>query len=243
MISASKPIEGRDCAGAFRSARSSLPEFGRGDETQDIDSRPGRPIEPALAWESPGNRRNISRLNRAALLMDLQVDFLASTGARMPVGEPDASRVIALANQVLDGTLLPGCLPILVVNEFPRSDRIGNLFRHGAAIAGTPGSALDARIRSRPGVMIVPKRQPSAFTNPALDAALKAGAVTELWVLGVFAEACVRATAVDGMRRGYSVVVPIDGIGTNCKIKRNYAVWALRRASISVIPSLRAQLE
>jgi nicotinamidase-related amidase len=182
-------------------------------------------------------------LNRAALLLDLQVDFLAPIGARMPVGEPDTSRVIALANQVLEGSLLPGCLPVLVVNEFPRSDWIGNFFRHGAAICGTPGSALDARIRRSPGVRIVPKRRPSAFTNPALDALLKANAVSELYLLGVFAEACVRATALDGRRRGYSVVVPLDGIGTNSRIKRDYAVWAMRRGGVEVIPSLLAPPE
>jgi nicotinamidase-related amidase len=175
--------------------------------------------------------------------MDLQVDFLAPCGARMPVGEPDASRVIAIANQVLDGRLLSGSLPILVVNQFPRSDRIGNFFRHDAAIAGTAGAALDQRIRLGSGVRIFAKRRPSAFSNPDLDAYLRANGVTDLYVLGLFAEACVRATAIDGTRRGYTVVVPLDGIGTDREIKRNYAVWAMRRAGVAVVSHLPAAFD
>ena len=56
----------------------------------------------------------------AVLLMDLQVDFLAVSGARMPVAPADAKRVIETANAVLDGNALSGALPILIVNHFPR---------------------------------------------------------------------------------------------------------------------------
>jgi len=173
----------------------------------------------------------------ATLLMDLQADFLASSGARMPVDEQDAARVIATANAVLAGNVLSGSLPIIVVNAFPRAAWLANIFRHGAAIAGTPGAMLDARVRVKPGIKVFSKRSPSAFSNPDLEPYLKANAVTTLYVFGVFAEACVRATAVDGRRHSYAVVVPLDAIGTNSETKRRFAQWAMRRAGVELVPS------
>lgn len=174
----------------------------------------------------------------ATLLMDLQADFLARSGARMPVDEPDAARVIETANAVLAGHILSASLPILVVNQFPRTAWIANLLRHGAAIAGTPGAMLDERVRVKPGIKVFPKRRPSAFSNPELEPYLKANSVTTLYVFGVFAEGCVRATAVDGKRHGYDVVVPLDAIGTNSDTKRRFAQWAMRRAGVDIVPSL-----
>jgi nicotinamidase-related amidase len=173
----------------------------------------------------------------ATLLMDLQADFLAPSGARMPVDAHDAARVIETANAILAGDVLSASLPIIVVNEFPRAAWVANIFRHGAAIAGTPGAMLDERVRIRPGIKVFPKRSPSAFSNPALEPYLKANAVTTLYIFGVFAEGCVRATAVDGKRHGYDVVVPLDAIGTNSEAKRRFAGWAMRRAGVELVPS------
>jgi nicotinamidase-related amidase len=174
----------------------------------------------------------------AVLLMDLQADFLARAGARMPVLPADAERVIASANDVLHGRALAGCLPAFVVNRFPRTDRLANRFRHGAAVEGTPGAALDSRIEAHSGVPVFPKQRASAFTNPDLDYWLRANAVTRLYVLGVFAEGCVRATAIDARQRGYAVSVPLDAIGTSSEWRRRVAAWSMRRAGVGLLPSL-----
>ena len=175
--------------------------------------------------------------------MDLQVDFLSPSGSRMPVDQSDASRVIEVANAVLAGTLASASLPVLVVNEFPKSARIGNFFRRGAAVVGTSGANLDPRLTSRPEVRSFSKSSPSAFSNPDLEPFLKTNAVCKLYVIGVFAEGCVRATAIEGVRRGFEVVVPLDAIGTNSEIKRSFAKWSMRRAGVKLIPSLPASAD
>lgn len=174
----------------------------------------------------------------ATLLMDLQVDFLSPIGARMPVDPSDALRVINVANAVLAGKLASTSLPIFIVNEFPKLARIGNFFRRGAAVVGTPGANLDPRLTPKAGVRSFSKSSPSAFSNPDLEPFLKANAVRQLYVIGVFAEGCVRATAIEGVRKGFDVVVPLDAIGTNNEIKRKFAKWAMRRAGVTLIPSL-----
>ena len=174
----------------------------------------------------------------ATLLMDLQVDFLAVDGGRMPVMPADATRVIEAANAVLAGKSLKGTIPILVVNRFASSDWMANLFRHNAAVEGKPGAALDERVQAPDSVRLFAKRQPSAFTNADLDAYLKANEVSKIYVMGVFAEGCVRATALDAKRHGYDVAVPVDAVGTNADFKRRFAKWAMRRAGVQLLAAL-----
>lgn len=158
----------------------------------------------------------------------------------MYVGEKEAERVLAAANSVLEGQALVGVLPVLIVNQFPRSARVANFFRHGAAIEGTAGAAIDDKVRAPAAVKVFPKRRPSAFTNPDFLAYLTANSIARLYVLGVFAEGCVRATAIDGVKRGFRVVVPTEAIGTNSEFKRWLALRAMRRGGVELVPTLPA---
>lgn len=171
----------------------------------------------------------------AVLMIDLQRDFLEHEGGRMPVDSRGAAAVINAANQVLAKRRLPGALPILVLNEFPRSDRFGNFFRHDAAVAGSPGAALDSRIRMSGSEAVVRKCRPSAFSNDALESMLRERGVRTLYVLGVFAEGCVRATACDAVVRGYQVFVIEDAVASNSNFKKRFGLWAMRRARATMV--------
>ena len=161
----------------------------------------------------------------------------------MPVDARDAEQIIRTANAVLAGDVLSASLPVIVVNEFPRSAQVANFFRHGAAIAGTPGAMLDERVRVKPEIKTFSKHSSSAFSNPGLEPYLRANAVTRLYIFGVFAEGCVRATAVDGRRHGYEVVVALDAIGTTSALRRRFAAWAMRRAGVELVPRFPAAAE
>ena len=175
-------------------------------------------------------------MNRTAiLLLDLQVDFLDMQHGKMPVDPAGASRVIAAANAVLRGEVLAGALPVLIVNAFPPSATLANFFRRGAAIAGSAGAAIDPRIEVRPDVRCFAKQRSSAFTHPDLEPWLRAEGVTTLWMLGVFSEGCVRATALDARRLGFEVVVPTAAIATDASWKAAFATWSLRRAGVTLL--------
>ena len=173
----------------------------------------------------------------AVLFMDLQQDFLNTGSGRMPVDLDGAASVISTANAILRKELIAQALPILVVNQFPVSDRIGNFFRKGAAVAGSPGANLDPRIQNAAQAKTFTKASASAFTNPELDRYLKAEGVSELFVLGVFAEGCVRSTVVDARRLGYDVHVIADAVATNALWKKRVALWAMKRAGASITAS------
>ena len=176
----------------------------------------------------------------AILLMDLQHDFLGAEGSRMPVQPEGASAVISTANAILAKEVLSPALPILVVNQFPATDRIANFFRKDAAVAGTPGASLDTRVLNVGGVKVVRKASASAFTNPELDQYLRSEGITELYVMGVFAEGCVRSTVLDAKRRGYAVHVVAAAVASNSSWKKRFALWAMRRAGANIMQSVHA---
>ena len=177
----------------------------------------------------------------AVLLMDLQHDFLGAEGSRMPVQPEGASAVISTANAILAKEVLPQALPILIVNQFPATDRIANFFRKGAAVAGSPGANLDRRILNVGQVKVIRKARASAFTNPELDQWLRSEGITDLYVMGVFAEGCVRSTVLDAKRRGYSVHVIAPAVASNASWKKRFALWAMRRAGANIMQSVHVQ--
>ncbi len=174
----------------------------------------------------------------AILLMDLQRDFLDREAGRMPVDERGAKAALQVANEVLSRQVLVGVLPILVMNQFPASAGIANFFRHGAAISGTAGAELDPRLQRSGSEMVVNKARPSAFSNPELQRCLDSHGVKKIYVLGVFAEGCVRATVVDAVKLGYSVVVIADAVATNAAWKKSFALWAMARAGAEILPGV-----
>jgi nicotinamidase-related amidase len=174
----------------------------------------------------------------AVLLMDLQCDFLDLVSGRMPVDKGGAQAVLRVANDVLAKRSLADALPILVLNQFPASARIANFFRKGAAIAGSAGAELDGRIERSGSEKVITKACPSAFSNPELEPFLRAHGVKRLYVLGVFAEGCVRSTAVDAVKRGYAVHVIADAVASNTAWKKVFALWAMARAGAEILPSV-----
>jgi nicotinamidase-related amidase len=170
--------------------------------------------------------------------MDLQRDFLDRGAGRMPVDASGAQAVLSVANEVLTKRSLADALPILVVNQFPASARIANFFRKSAAIAGSAGAELDGRLQRSGSEKLISKSSPSAFSNPELEALLRAQGVKDLYVLGVFAEGCVRATAVDAVKRGYRVHVIEDAVASNAAWKKAFAFWAMARAGAEILPSI-----
>ena len=175
----------------------------------------------------------------AVLLLDLQVDFLDAVHGRMPVDQDGALRIVAAANSVLAGQALAGALPVLIVNQFPATAKLANFFRNGAAVAGSSGANLDPRVHAASNVRIFPKKHANAFTNGDLEPYLREQNVGKLWVIGVFAEGCVRATALAARRLGFEVVVPEAEIATNAPWKAAFARWALRRGHVTIVPTLR----
>jgi nicotinamidase-related amidase len=169
---------------------------------------------------------------RALLLLDFQRDFLADDG-RMPVARVHVAPVLAAARRAAEQALLSGDLVVKVGNEFRRSDIIGNLLRRRAAIVDSAGTAWDERI-DVDRALYVPKSAASAFTNPALGAALEERDIRHLMIAGLFARGCVRATARAALRRGLTVEVLGDAVACSSDRSRERALGRLARSGVHV---------
>jgi len=79
----------------------------------------------------------------------------------------------------------------------------------------TPGShwaQIDERIAPRDGEPVLVKLFASAFFGTALQTMLTAAGCDTLVVTGASTSGCVRATVVDGLQHGLSVIVPRDAV-------------------------------
>ncbi len=191
--------------------------------------------EAGLGFDnSKSNARVGAPTASAVLLIDLQRDFLAGPGSRMPVSAKGAEAVLRVANKILKGEQLQGVLPIIIVNEFPRSATVMNVFRRHAAVAGTPGADLDPRLADPGSAKRFAKSRGSAFSNPELENYLRSEGISRLYVLGVMAEACVRATVLDARKRSYRVTVIADAVASSSAWKVGVALWFMKRAGAEV---------
>ena len=159
----------------------------------------------------------------ALLVLDLQRDFLEGDG-RMPIAAQQVTPLLAVANALIDAAASEGAPVVYVLNAFPRSQHVLNFFRHGAAVAGTPGAEINPRVRRAPEAATFSKERSDAFSNADLDVFFRKAGVRHLVIVGVFAPACVRATARGALRKGYRVTVVSDGVGAASDAARDRAL-------------------
>jgi len=170
---------------------------------------------------------------RALLLIDFQRDFLAPNG-RMAVHQGQVDSLIQAAQKAIDEAQARGDLIVKIGNEYPRHDVVGNLFRHHAAIKGSDGAAWDGRVDAA-GATYLPKWRSDAFCNPALAALLAEHDVSEVRLAGLYAKACVSATAKSARRRGLSVQVIADATACSSDESRAAALGKLRNLDVEVV--------
>jgi nicotinamidase-related amidase len=176
---------------------------------------------------------------RALLLIDFQRDFLDDDG-RMPVARDQVAPVLAATRAAIAQAQADGDLIVKVGNEFRRGDLIGNLVRHQAAVAGSPGTAWDARAEV-PDARYLPKWKGSAYCNPALPQLLAHEDVRHVTLCGLYARACVTATAKAALASGLRVTVLRDAVACSSDASREAALRRLFRRGIEIAEAVPGQ--
>jgi nicotinamidase-related amidase len=158
-------------------------------------------------------------MSPALVFIDLQHDFLADDG-RLPIERGQAPTVIAAAQKMAELARERGVPVAHVVNVFPRRS-IANLFRKFAAVEGSPGTRIDDRCpQPLPEEPTFEKARGDAFHRPGLRQWLEEREVKSLIVAGVFANACVKQTALSALAKGFEVIVVADGVGAGSEKSR-----------------------
>jgi nicotinamidase-related amidase len=166
----------------------------------------------------------------ALLLIDFQDDFLSDSG-RMPVARNQVSSVIAAACAAIEQSQVAGDLILKIGNEFRPSDVVGNALRHHAAVAGSPGTKWDSRLDVAEATYLV-KWKGDAFCNPELHRVLEENGVERITLAGLYARACITATAKGAMKRGLKVRLLVDAIACRSDASRDAAVIRMRKRGV-----------
>ena len=171
---------------------------------------------------------------RALLLIDFQYDFLAADG-RMPVDRSQVQPVVDAARSAIERARGAGDLIVRIGNEFGPNDVVGNVLRHRAAVAGSPGAAWDPRVDAKDSIYVA-KWKSNAFCNPELSQLLKDGQIEYVRLAGLFARACVTATAKAARAQGLQVQLLVDAIACKSNASRSAALARLARRGMELVP-------
>jgi len=153
-------------------------------------------------------------VSRALLLVDVQEDYLASSGLT-----PHRGALVEQASRLLARCREAG-VPVFHVWTTVRREqdrRMPHWRRSGRwdCVLGTPGHAPPDALAPIAGEEIVHKTHFSAFDDTSLAARLRARGVVEVLLAGVHTHACVRATAVDAYRLGFAVAIASDAVASD----------------------------
>jgi acyl-CoA reductase-like NAD-dependent aldehyde dehydrogenase/nicotinamidase-related amidase len=150
----------------------------------------------------------------ALLLVDLQADFLNSTGL-----QPASESLIGRAT-----VLLHGCrqkkIPVIHIWTTVHRDNDQRLphwkkTNRWHCVAGTAGHEPPAPLQPLKKETVIHKRGFNGFAGGKLDAALKKINGNTVILAGVHLHACVRTAAVESLERGLHVFVAEDAVASN----------------------------
>ncbi len=168
-----------------------------------------------------------STSGNALMLVDFQRDFLDLNG-RMPVADHQIEPVLEAANAAVARARAAGWPIVKIGNAFRPQDRLMNLLRRNASIQGSAGAEWDARLPV-PDAIYFEKWTSSAFINPALAQWLSEHQVTTIHIAGLFARACVSATARAALAAGFNVHLVADAIACSSDRSRRRALKSLEK--------------
>jgi len=149
-------------------------------------------------------------MSRALVIVDFQNDFCPGGALAVPDGDAIAGRLNALAgSETFD--------VVVATRDWHPPDH-GSFAQHGGpwpvhCVAGTPGAELHHALDPTPIDSVVDKGQArdtegySGFEGTNLAALLHERDVDHVTVVGLATDYCVKNTALDALREGFSVTV------------------------------------
>jgi nicotinamidase-related amidase len=107
----------------------------------------------------------------------------------------------------------------------------GTLVIFSIAGAGATPASILPELGPAPGETILPALGPDKFLGSDLEKTLKARGIRNLIAVGTQAQTSVLHTASAAALRGFTVVVPIDGMSSDDVFPEAYTAWHLSTAA------------
>lgn len=158
-------------------------------------------------------------MNKALLVVDYTVDFVAIDGA-LTCGEPGIALEDYITNLTKD--FLYKQQPVFVINDLHEKN---DPFHPETAlfpphnIRGTTGRNLYGKMndlykQQEQEIIWMDKTRYSAFAGTNLDIQLRARDIKEIHLTGVCTDICILHTAVDAYNKGYKIIIHQGGVAS-----------------------------
>jgi len=188
-------------------------------------------ITAALTAENSITAQNPN--GKALLVIDVQENLLDARSrlhmdpTAVPTFTSNLNRSIAFfkTNQ----------LPVIyTVNEW--TNPILNLLTGNVCKKGGKGTGIHNKVNVVT-TTIYTKSKMNALTNKQLFRFLKENQITELYISGLFAEACVRGTARGAIREKFNTIIIEDAVGSKSTKKKLASLLQCERKGANIISS------
>jgi maleamate amidohydrolase len=174
-------------------------------------------------------------LDTALLVLDIQKDFIGNE-ARMSVEKHQIEPMLEKVNTIIDQFNSHGIPVVYIGNEFEPHQWIANFFRKNSAIKGSEGAELDERLLIV-NDLYFSKNKANALSNDELVSYLNANSVKHIVIVGLFAEGCVTATALNSKIKNFTVTVVSDAVASLNDKRRGKALNALSSKGVNITDS------
>ncbi|HTR41084.1 MAG TPA: aldehyde dehydrogenase family protein [Pseudomonadales bacterium] len=153
-------------------------------------------------------------MNALLLLVDLQNDFLNSTGL-----QPPRENLTAKAAALLQGCRAANMPVVHIWTTISRGhdQRLPHWkkLKRWHCVTGTPGHETPPSLQPLKNELVIHKTGFNGFAGGELDKVLKKKRCDALIVAGVHLHTCVRAVAAESLERGLGVLVAEDAVASN----------------------------
>ncbi|WP_053362524.1 isochorismatase family cysteine hydrolase [Bacillus sp. FJAT-27251] len=174
-------------------------------------------------------------MDAAVLVLDIQKGFVG-VNARMPIAKHQVEPLLEKVNQIVEQADKRGIPVVYIGNEFEPKQVIANFFTKKSAVKGSEGAELDERL-VRVNDIYFSKNKSNALSNSELVSYLTAKGIEHIVLVGLFTEGCVAATALDSIRRSFTVTVVSDAVASSNDLKREKSLNYLNSKGIGIINS------
>lgn len=171
----------------------------------------------------------------AVLVLDIQKGFIGDR-ARFPVAKHHIEQMLEKVNRIVEQADQQRIPVVYIGNEYEPKQFIVNFLTKNSAVKGSEGAELDERL-VRVSDLYFSKNKGNALSNSELVSFLMKKEVKHLVITGLFAEACVAATALDSIRKSFAVTVVSDAVASATDTKREKALTYLQSKGINVVDS------
>ena len=147
---------------------------------------------------------------KALLVVDIQ-ENLVNPDSRMHIDVTNIDQFFENVNHTIDSFENEGLPVLYITNEW--TNVFLNWVTGNVCKKGGKGVGPDARLRWVDG-KLYKKSTRSAFVNTEVLKDLRDWKVSEIVLVGLFAEHCVKATLVDALKNEFKVTVITDALGS-----------------------------